>query len=230
MRAPRAAPAARPAAAGAARRGARPAGRLVRAAVLRLRRRGGGGAGDDRRRRSLAQPRRPRPVAGGHARWRWRRCVAAPATHLVGVVAFDDRADLVVAPTVDRAAAAVAVSALTPGAGGTRYTSAHGPGRRSAGPRRRPDRRRHRRAERRLAGRDAAPTPDAVEVVGAGGGAAGRQPRRHQRAHRRRRADRGGAELRAGPARRHAARPGRRPRAGARADRARPAAPPPKSG
>jgi hypothetical protein len=46
---------------------------------------------------------------------------AAPAPHLVGVVAFDDRADLVVAPTVDRAAARAAVAALTPGAGGTRY-------------------------------------------------------------------------------------------------------------
>ncbi len=49
---------------------------------------------------------------------------AAPATHLVGVVAFDDRANLVVAPTVDRAAARVAVAALTPGAGGTRYPAA----------------------------------------------------------------------------------------------------------
>jgi hypothetical protein len=49
---------------------------------------------------------------------------AAPATHLVGVVAFDDRADLVVAPTGDRAAARTAVAALTPGAGGTRYPAA----------------------------------------------------------------------------------------------------------
>ena len=49
---------------------------------------------------------------------------AAPPTHLVGVVAFDDRADLVVAPTVDRGAARAAVAALTPGAGGTRYPAA----------------------------------------------------------------------------------------------------------
>jgi hypothetical protein len=48
---------------------------------------------------------------------------AAPAAHLVGVVAFDDRADLVVAPTPDRATARVAVEALQPGAGGTRYAS-----------------------------------------------------------------------------------------------------------
>jgi hypothetical protein len=49
---------------------------------------------------------------------------AAPATHLVAVVAFDDRADLVVAPTPDRTAARATVAALQPGAGGTRYASA----------------------------------------------------------------------------------------------------------
>ncbi|MGD9903150.1 MAG: BatA domain-containing protein [Vicinamibacterales bacterium] len=45
----------------------------------------------------------------------------APATHLVGVVAFDDRADLLVAPTVDRAAARAALADVRPGAGGTRF-------------------------------------------------------------------------------------------------------------
>jgi hypothetical protein len=48
---------------------------------------------------------------------------AAPATHLVGVIAFDDRAELAVAPTPDRAAARVAVEALQPGGGSTRYAS-----------------------------------------------------------------------------------------------------------
>ena len=90
---------------------------------------------------------------------------SAPATHLVGVVAFDDRADLVVAPTVDRAAAAVAVSALTPGAGGTRYTSALARAAEALGP-----------GGGRIVvitdvqsggwqAADAAPTPDAVEVA-----------------------------------------------------------------
>lgn len=48
----------------------------------------------------------------------------APATHLVGVVAFDDRAELVAAPTVDRAGARAVIAALTPGAGGTRFAPA----------------------------------------------------------------------------------------------------------
>ncbi len=48
----------------------------------------------------------------------------APSTHLVGLVAFDDRADLVVAPTADRAAAQTALATLRPGMGGTRYSAA----------------------------------------------------------------------------------------------------------
>ncbi len=90
---------------------------------------------------------------------------AAPATHIVGVVAFDDRADLVVAPTVDRAASTAAVSALTPGAGGTRYTSALARAAEALGP-----------GGGRIVvitdvqsggwqAADAAPTPDSVEIA-----------------------------------------------------------------
>ncbi len=49
---------------------------------------------------------------------------AAPATHRVGVVSFDDRAQVAVEPTSDRAAARAYLEALEPGAGGTRFAPA----------------------------------------------------------------------------------------------------------
>jgi aerotolerance regulator-like protein/VWA domain-containing protein len=45
----------------------------------------------------------------------------APATHLVGVVAFDDAARVVAAPDVVRGTALAAIDQLHPGFGGTRY-------------------------------------------------------------------------------------------------------------
>jgi von Willebrand factor type A domain len=48
----------------------------------------------------------------------------APATHAVALVAFDERADVVVAPTTDRAAVRAAIDRLTPGFAGTRYGTA----------------------------------------------------------------------------------------------------------
>ena len=45
----------------------------------------------------------------------------APAGHLVGVVAFDDAADVVFDASPDRGAAAAAVELVRPGAGATRY-------------------------------------------------------------------------------------------------------------
>ncbi|MBP7779627.1 MAG: BatA domain-containing protein [Acidobacteria bacterium] len=50
----------------------------------------------------------------------------APAADLVGVVAFDDRGHLVVAPSADRDEARAAIDALVPGAGGTRYAAGVG--------------------------------------------------------------------------------------------------------
>ena len=48
----------------------------------------------------------------------------APAGHLVGVVAFDDAADVVFDASSDRGAAGAAVELLRPGAGATRYRAA----------------------------------------------------------------------------------------------------------
>ena len=48
----------------------------------------------------------------------------APAGHRVALVAFDDRATLVLEPTADRASAAAAVASVAPAAGGTRYAAA----------------------------------------------------------------------------------------------------------
>ena len=47
----------------------------------------------------------------------------APGGHLVGVVTFDDRADVRHEPSTDRGAAAAALDLVAPGAGATRYTS-----------------------------------------------------------------------------------------------------------
>ena len=49
------------------------------------------------------------------------RLADAPAGHLVGVVAFDDAADVVFDASPDRGAAAAAVELVRPGAGATRY-------------------------------------------------------------------------------------------------------------
>ncbi len=51
---------------------------------------------------------------------------AAPVGHLVGVVTFDDRGGVGVAPTANRAAARAFLEALEPGAGGTRFAAALG--------------------------------------------------------------------------------------------------------
>jgi hypothetical protein len=48
----------------------------------------------------------------------------APATHAVALVAFDEAADIVVAPTTDRGAVTAAIRALVPGVSGTRYAAA----------------------------------------------------------------------------------------------------------
>lgn len=48
----------------------------------------------------------------------------APAGNVVGVMAFADRATVLAAPSLDRAAARAAVDAVVPGAGGTRYRTA----------------------------------------------------------------------------------------------------------
>lgn len=50
----------------------------------------------------------------------------APAADLVGLVTFDDRGHLVVAPSANRDQAAAALAALTPGAGGTSYAAGVG--------------------------------------------------------------------------------------------------------
>ena len=51
-----------------------------------------------------------------------RRAIeSAPASHAVAVVAFDDRATVVVPPTGDRGQATAALDRLSAGAGGTRY-------------------------------------------------------------------------------------------------------------
>ena len=99
------------------------------------------GAGDHRRGRPLAQSRGPGAVGRGGApgvsgdRRRHR------PTHLVGVVAFDDRADLVVAPTVDRACGACRGGrAARPASGGTRYASALARAAEALAQRRRPHR------------------------------------------------------------------------------------------
>lgn len=66
------------------------------------------------------------------ATWREAQRIAdaaitsAPAADLVGVVRFDDRGEVLVAPTVDRDAARAAIASLRPGAGGTRYAAAIG--------------------------------------------------------------------------------------------------------
>jgi hypothetical protein len=89
---------------------------------------------------------------------------SAPATHTVGVVAFDDRAELVAAPGPDRALATAAIANLNPGAGGTRYTAALARAAEALGP-----------GGGRIVvvtdaqsggwqAADAAPTPDAVEI------------------------------------------------------------------
>jgi hypothetical protein len=51
---------------------------------------------------------------------------AAPIADLVGVVTFDDRGQLGVAPTADRGEARAFLEALAPGAGGTRYATGIG--------------------------------------------------------------------------------------------------------
>ncbi len=51
---------------------------------------------------------------------------AAPVGHLVGVVTFDDRGNVAVAPTANRAAARAFLEALEPGPGGTRFAAAIG--------------------------------------------------------------------------------------------------------
>jgi hypothetical protein len=48
----------------------------------------------------------------------------APATHAVALVAFDETADIVAAPTTDRGALAAAIGALAPGNNGTQYGAA----------------------------------------------------------------------------------------------------------
>jgi Mg-chelatase subunit ChlD len=48
----------------------------------------------------------------------------APASHLVGLVSFADRAELVAPPTADRAAVEAAIGRLQPSSGGTRYRAA----------------------------------------------------------------------------------------------------------
>ena len=89
---------------------------------------------------------------------------AAPPTHTVGVVAFDDRAELIAPAGPDRAAATAAIANLTPGAGGTRYASALGRAAEALGP-----------GGGRIVvvtdvqtggwqAADAAPTPDTVEI------------------------------------------------------------------
>jgi hypothetical protein len=49
---------------------------------------------------------------------------AAPATHAVALVAFDEAADTIVEPTTDRGAVAAAIGALAPGVLGTSYAAA----------------------------------------------------------------------------------------------------------
>ncbi|MEP7117678.1 MAG: BatA and WFA domain-containing protein [Acidobacteriota bacterium] len=51
---------------------------------------------------------------------------AAPVADLVGVVTFDDRGQVGVAPTANRAEARAFIAALQPGSGGTRYATAIG--------------------------------------------------------------------------------------------------------
>lgn len=51
---------------------------------------------------------------------------AAPVADLVGVVTFDDRGALGVAPSANRAEARTFIEALTPGSGGTRYATGIG--------------------------------------------------------------------------------------------------------
>jgi Aerotolerance regulator N-terminal/von Willebrand factor type A domain len=54
-----------------------------------------------------------------------RRAIAeAPATHTVGVMAFDDAGTVLVAPTTDRGSATTAIDTLASGAGGTRFRTA----------------------------------------------------------------------------------------------------------
>ena len=48
----------------------------------------------------------------------------APANHAVALVAFDEAADTIVAPTTDRGAVRAAIATLSPGVAGTRYATA----------------------------------------------------------------------------------------------------------
>ena len=61
------------------------------------------------------------------ARQAARKAIAdAPASNLVGLVTFSDAATLVVQPTSDRGGVIAAITAITPGAGGTRFRTALG--------------------------------------------------------------------------------------------------------
>jgi hypothetical protein len=53
-----------------------------------------------------------------------RALEAVPANEAAGVIAFDDKAELIVEPTLDRGALRGAIEALRPGVGGTRYPTA----------------------------------------------------------------------------------------------------------
>ncbi len=125
----------------------------------------------------------------------------APAADLVGLVTFDDRGHLVVAPSADRDEATGGRRRRSPpGAGGTSYAAGVGAAVEALQRRPRPHRRRHRPAATWLAGRRQRRRPRAASSVSVAGGAGRGGQSRGDGGAARRRADGGRPELRLGTA------------------------------